>query len=112
MPVDVSQVHRLTREAEKTLDATGAGMKKILDKGAAEERRTHVYKNRTLRLQGSTFALGPFAGDDVEIEFGARMPYASFVEGRGLSRISEIAQRSEVEIDYFLDGEAEKLARL
>jgi hypothetical protein len=112
MPVDLSQVYALTRAAEKSLDATGAGMKKILDKAAQEERRTHEYTNRTFRLQGSTFALGPFSGADVDIEFGARMPYASFVENRGLSRVTEIALRSAIDIDYYLDGEAEKLARL
>lgn len=112
MSVDISEVLALTRAAVKTLDATGEGMKNILDAGAAEERRTHLYRNYTYRLQGSTFALGPFEGDDVNIEFGARMEYASFVEGRGRSRITEIALRSVNEIDFYLDGEADKLSRL
>ncbi len=111
MPVDISEVLALTRAAERMLDNVGPGMKTILDKAASEERRTHRYKNRTFRLQGSTFALGPFATEDVNIEFGARMPYASFVENRGLSRVTEIANGAAVEIDYYLDGEVEKLAR-
>ena len=54
-------------------------MKTILDAAAREERRTHVYNNYTHRLENSTFALGPLDGnDEVSVEYGARMEYASF----------------------------------
>lgn len=113
--MDIRPVSRLTRAAEKRLnsEAVGEDMKKILDAAAAEERATHVYNNYTFRLEGSTFALGPlFRGDDVEVEYGARMEYASFVENRGRTRVRELGLKAGTEIDYLFDAEADELGRM
>jgi hypothetical protein len=113
--VDIREVSKVTRAAEKKLSSehVGESMKTILDAAAAEERRTHVYNNYTFRLEGSTFALGPFErGDDVEVEYGARMEYASFVENRGRTRVRELGLEAERSIDYFFDGEADELGRM
>lgn len=112
MPVDLSKLIKFEREADRMLDGVGPGMKRILDAKAAIERRTHAYKNRTHRLENSTFALGPLPeSDGVRVEFGARMEYASFVEGRGLSRVTDLARQAETEIDYFLEASIEQLNR-
>lgn len=112
MPADMSRVYAFERDANRMLDNVGAGMKRILDGKAAIERRTHAYQNRTRRLEGSTFALGPLPElDGVRVEFGARMPYASYVEDRGLSRVSDLAAQATTEIDYYLDAQVERLGR-
>jgi hypothetical protein len=113
--VDIRPVSRVTRAAEKRLnsEAVGDDMKKIFDAAAREERDTHVYNNYTFRLEGSTFALGPFfRGDEVEVEYGARMEYASFVENRGRTRVRELGLKAATELDFFFDGEADELGRM
>jgi hypothetical protein len=85
-------------------------MKRILDRAASTERRTHDYKNQTGYLEASTFA-GDIEhnGDDYTVDFGARAPYAEYVNNRGLMHIDELGQEAETMIDYFIDAEAEKL---
>lgn len=108
--VDTRQVSAQRAAAERSLGRAGDDMKRILDRAASEERRTHEYRNQTYRLQGSTFALGPIQeGHNVVVGFGARMPYASFVDNRGLTRVRELADRAETEIDYRFDSEAERI---
>lgn len=102
--VDISEVHALTRAAVKELGAVPERLKKHLAGVAKVERSTHKYKNRTYRLQGSTFALGPIGGTDyTETEIGARMPYASFVERRGLSRITDLSKAAENEVEFMFE---------
>lgn len=111
--VDITDVPTLTRAAERTLGNVGEEMKKILDAAAAEERRTHVYNNYTHRLENSTFALGPFGdADDVSVEYGARMEYASFVDNRGRTRVRELGDRAATEIEYRFDADADELGKL
>ncbi len=111
--VDIRDVIALTREASKVLRAVPDDMKEALDKATAEERRTHVYNNYTFRLEGSTFALGPFSGDDTaEVEAGARMEYASFVEDRGRTRVRELVLRAGTELEYKFDGDADALGKM
>lgn len=108
--VDIKPVVALTREAHKRIERVGDDMKAILDAAAREERRTHVYNNYTHRLENSTFALGPFErGDEVEVEYGARMEYASYVDNRGRTRVRELGARAEQEIEYKFDGDADEL---
>lgn len=111
--VDLGQVEALTRAAEETLDGVGDDMKTILDAAAAEERRTHVYNNYTHRLENSTFALGPFErGNEVEVEYGARMEYASYVDNRGRTRVRQFGDQAATEIEFKFDGDAEALGRM
>ena len=105
--VDITEVLTMTKAAVRSLGNVGPVMKKTLDKAAKEERRTHEYNNYTNRLENSTFALGPFGPtDNVEVEYGARMEYASNVEARGRSNVSKIGDQAAVELDYFFDSEA------
>lgn len=111
--VDISEVVALTRAAEKTLGDVGKDMKQILAAAAAEERRTHVYNNITHRLENSTFALGPLGdGDDVSVEYGARMEYASFVDNRGRTRVRELGAEAARSIEYKFDGDADALGNM
>lgn len=111
--VDISEVVALTRAAERTLGRVGEDMKEILDAAAREERRTHIYNNITHRLENSTFALGPFGdGDEVSVEYGARMEYASFVDNRGRTRVRELGDRAATELEYRYDGDADALGKL
>jgi hypothetical protein len=80
-------------------------MKALLDAKAAQERETHGYQNRTGDLEASTYAsdvVSTANGD--AIEFGARMPYASYVAQRGLTRVEELAAEAEVELGYLFEG--------
>lgn len=105
--VDITEVLAMTKAAVRSLGNVGTVMKKTLDKAAKEERRTHEYNNITHRLENSTFALGPIgSGDNVEVEYGARMEYASNVEARGRSNVSKIGEQAAVELDYLFDSEA------
>jgi hypothetical protein len=80
-------------------------MKALLDGKAKEERDTHEYNNRTGDLEASTYA-----GDIIatatghEVEFGARMFYAEFVNARGLMRVDELAEEARLELEYLFDG--------
>ena len=112
MPIDVdlSDLKAMTRAAVRQLRDVGLVMKKTLDKATSVERRTHEYHNITGNLQGSTVALGPFgSGDNVSVEAGARMDYASNVEARGRSNISAILDQAAVELDYRFDSDAMKI---
>lgn len=111
--VDISEVIALEKEARKVLGSVPDKMKLLLDQKAAEERRTHVYRNITHRLENSTFALGPLReGDDVtHVEFGARMEYASFVDRRGRTRIRDLAAEGERDLEALFDADADALSR-
>ncbi len=103
--VDLSSLLAEQRRAIKALGQIGPDMKRALDRAAAEERRTHAYHNRTFRMQGSTFASGPFGGGNqpVVVEFGARALYASFLDARGLTRVHELAGEVEQELGYHFE---------
>ena len=112
--VDISEVLALTREAVRSLDRTQPqGVKRILDAAARDEVRTHEYNNITGRLEASTFA-SPIIGftDGFMVELGARMPYASHVARRQRTRIDQIAEQAAVEVDFYFDGEAQRLGAL
>ena len=110
--VDLSELHSMTEAAVRQLGDVGATMKHVLDDATAEERHTHAYNNITHRLEGSTFALGPYgSGDTVSVEAGARMEYASEVEGRGRSNITEILEKAGDDIDARFNTEASTVGR-
>lgn len=112
--LDISEVLALTKAAVRSLeDQQPAGVFKILDSAAAEERRTHAYRNITRHLEQSTFASEPVKTDDgFSSELGARTHYASDVEQRGRSRIVELAEQAITEVDFYFDGEAQRLGTL
>jgi hypothetical protein len=111
--VDASGVHALTREAHRTLNSAPDRMQRLLVGKAAEERRTHAYRNRTGDLEASTQASNVVEiGDQFLVQLEAAEEYASYVDNRGLMRIHELAQEAETEIDYMFDGDAERLGSL
>lgn len=98
--VDVLEVHDLTREAVRRLDAAPSNMKRILDGAAAKERASHTYQNRTGDLERGTQA-GPIegTGDAYFVQLMADTEYASYVNARGYMRIDEFAREAEREIE-------------
>jgi hypothetical protein len=111
--VDFSEVVAVTRASERKLGGVPADMKRTLDAAAAQERRTHEYNNYTHRLENSTFALGPIGdGDEVTVEYGARMEYASFVDNRGRTRVRELGERAALDLEYKFEGDADELGKM
>ena len=52
----------------------------------------------------------PFgSGDNVTVEAGARMDYASNVEARGRSNVTALLDQAAVELDYRFDSDAMKI---
>lgn len=114
LELDISEVIALTREAERSLEQKQPReFHRIIERAAATERRTHPWRNRTYHLEQSTFATELRKNSDgYEVELGARTFYASFVDDRGFMRLPQLAERAAIEIDYYLDGEAERLSSL
>lgn len=113
LKVDISEVVALTREGISTLGSSPARMLELLREKAAEERATHLYQNRTGNLEASTFGAWVEQGpNEYSVEFGARTFYASYVDNRGLTRVHELAGEAEIELDFMLDADAERLSRL
>ncbi len=113
MPLDISEVRRLTSQAERSLARAPGEMKRILDRAARAALADKTYQDRSRNLREST-AVGEVleAGDQAAVVFGAAEEYASFVERRGFSDVEGRAAEAATEIEYFLDAEAEKLGAL
>lgn len=108
--LSIGDLVAFNEEAERTIAKDLREMHRIVESKARMERADHAYRNRTYRLERSTFATVPTFSGDVEVELGARMYYASYVNNRGLMRIDERARRAETEIEYLFDGTAEAIA--
>lgn len=109
--VDISEVRDIERAAVRSLERAPDEMKRILDRKATEERRTHRYKNRSGDLEASTLATDVIeVGDQRVVQLEAGEEYASYVARRGLMGLDDLATEAEQEIDLFLDGEIETLA--
>jgi hypothetical protein len=111
--VDDRALHALHDEAVASLKREQPQMmKRILDAAAANEVASHRYQNRTGDLEASTFASDIYdVGEQVTVELGARAPYASYVEARGFSNMSEIAERVDPLLGAALAAEAERLGQ-
>jgi hypothetical protein len=100
--LDLSEVRAMHDRELTHLREAPRALAGFCREAAAEERRTHAYRNRTGRLQASTAAV-PF-GAGIDAEFGctveASTPYAGFVNNRGLMRIDQLAERAG---DRFLE---------
>jgi hypothetical protein len=90
-----------------------AGMKAILDAAAAEDRDGHEYVNRTTNAEASTVA-GDLdtTGAAFWCKLGMHVEYAEYLDRRGLTRIVELAEQADSELDYYFDGERDRLAGL
>ncbi len=84
-------------------------MHRILLAAAAEERRTHTYRNRTFDLQNGTQASEiRESGDEIAIELSMDTEYASYVVDRGFSQFREIAERAADQIATMIERGAEE----
>lgn len=90
-----------------------AEMKAILDGAAADERGSHDYQNRSGDAELSTQA-GDLvqAGDFVSVEFGMGVDYAIYLDRRGLTQIVEIAGQADTELEFYFEGERDRIAGL
>jgi len=103
MPVDVSAAVAADEAAFKELNRVGGEMKGAASRAARKEKTTHLWRNRTGRMQRSTEALGPYQrGDEKLVVLQIATPYAGFVDARGLVRIDTYADQAATEIDYFI----------
>lgn len=108
---DISEVIELSQVAERALERDKREMHRILESKARMERSDHAYRNRTHMLEKSTFTTIPNFNGDVNIEIGARMHYASYVDNRGLMRLGERVRDAKTEIEYLFDGTADALSK-
>jgi hypothetical protein len=104
--LDISEVLATERAAHRHLDReVPREMRRVLAQAATDERRSHEYQNRTGDLERSTKATDPIVSDDeVHVDLVASMPYASYVNTRGLMQIDDLAKDAADELEYFFDG--------
>jgi hypothetical protein len=109
----MSAVYEMHEEGVEGLRRAPSVMKEILDDAAARVLAEKTYRDRTHNLRESTSASEVMvAGDEAVVVFGAREPYASFVENRGFSDVEGKAAEADIEIQYALEGEVERLANM
>lgn len=113
--VDLSEVRELEERAKLELGGVTAELKRTVALGAAFERLSHSYQNRTGRLEASTHervvrSTARLSQVDLEMGYQPSATYASYIVGRGLSRISEAARNVEEELRERFEGMAHRLA--
>lgn len=98
--VDVSEAGTAALRAEGAFHRFPEQIYEVLADAADVERSTHKYKNRTGDLEAMTEVDVVVATDDVvSFTFGSSQDYASYVEEKGLSRITEFWEASQEEFD-------------
>jgi hypothetical protein len=109
--IDSSDVFAFEREADAVLDRTLPIMRGAVALNLQQERRGHLYRNRTGNLERSTISYDaadprqdPFA---VIAEMG--MSYASYVNDRGYSLIDLVMKNAAEEIQNRLEQAGEEL---
>jgi hypothetical protein len=99
--VDLSGIAALREQAEREFSARGIlqRMRPHVDGAALGERSTHLYRNRTGRLEYSTRSVVDVATrQEVRITLMMTMPYAEFVWRLGYSDIDGFAAQSHTAI--------------
>lgn len=91
MPLDISEVKRITRRASYLFGRIPARMLRIGTWAARFERDSHAYHNRTGKLEASTLATVSEGADEATLTLDMGMPYASYVDDLGYSNIGEAA---------------------
>ena len=110
--VDVSEVHALTRRARRELYKIPDIMLDVVRDRAALERRTHVFRNITGKLEANT--LGVQTSRDTDPATASLImdrDYASNVRDRGRTNIDKRAAEAEKMIERRFVAMAEKLAK-
>jgi len=107
MPLDLGNIPGSANRFDAALTAAHRTMQRRLAEAAKVERATHAYNNRTGNLEASTQASEVReTGDAVEVTLVAEMPYASYVNDRGLMTIDDSAAAAATDIDFILDATA------
>ena len=106
--VDVSEVHAMAENAAKGLGGVNSALLDAAKRAAKDERREHVFKNITGRLQASIEAVGvlgsEIGSDDAIVVLSAGTPYAGYVEARGRLDMAGRADQVDSEFSYFVDS--------
>jgi hypothetical protein len=104
LEIDVTDVLDEARRAGEAFEQLRPRALRIAKGVATEERQSHEYRNRTGDLQRSTEA--KVYTDDatgLEIIYGAYEEYASYVEDRGLSRVTELWDDAQADFDFMVE---------
>lgn len=94
LKVDLSDLNRVHRRAERQLGRTAPTMLAIAKRGAQQIRDGDTYQDRTGNLRAATKAF--ILRDDSSVRIvvlGMFQLYASFVERRGFSIINRVGPR-------------------
>lgn len=110
LKVDLSDVRRMHRRAERQLGRTATAMLTIAERGAQQIRDGDTYQDRTGDLRAATKAF--ILRDDSALRavvLGMFQSYASFVERRGFSIINRVGPRVARIIERKFLRDAERL---
>jgi hypothetical protein len=108
--VDISAVLALEVEANGSLTRQQQTALEHLQAVAEAERGDHAYQNRTHRLEDHTQAIEVLrSSDGIAVDLAADMPYAKYVEARGLMRIDERAGEAARELESYFESERDAL---
>lgn len=104
--VDLDELHAFTAAAARSLrEEQPAEMKRILDAACAEDAAGHAYLNRTGDAEAATAASEIMQiGDDVIVQAGMDVPYASYLDRRGFTEIVPLLEGAATELEYYFDG--------
>jgi hypothetical protein len=113
--VNLSELRELEEKAKTELGGVTEQLKQVVALGAAFERLSHGYHNRSGQLEASTHervvrSTARLSQVDLEMGYQPNADYASYIVGRGLSRISEAARNVEEELRERFEGMAYRLA--
>lgn len=94
--VDIGEITKQARAFANLPRDVEAVMADAVDEAAAREVIGHRYQNRTGRLERSTQSSGVFSDgpDQRRVILLMGMPYASFVQERGFTRVAVHAARA------------------
>jgi len=93
--VKLGGIKALEQKALAAIAALPKTMLAAASSGAAYERGTHAYRNRTGNLERSTQAKTlRVSGSEIRVQLAMMMPYAGYVRARGLSNIDEAAEKT------------------
>jgi hypothetical protein len=111
--VDISEVLALTQAARESFAGHPREMLRVVADVAEVERRTHEWRNITGLLEKNTRAeVEGHDSDPYTVALVMARHYASNVRKRGRTDIDKRRDEASAEIDFYFDGEAERLSRM
>lgn len=113
--VRLDDIFAETRRAQEEFKRLPEQMKRIVDLGAAYERLSHRYRNRTGNLEQSTHS-HPYEHSvrlsrvDLEMGFTPDATYAEWIVKRGFSNINDAVYRIDAELKDYFEQMAHRIA--